>query len=246
MLPAFLMGVAALFVVWTFLGWYARAKTEDVKRTLRWTGITVGILVIAILILTGRFAAAMAGLMGLSAWAWRVFNMIQVGRQFGGMFRGMSGASRSHAGGPKKSTVESKFIRMTLDHDSGDMDGDVLTGPYANRRLSSLSQKEILDLRDACESDPDSLALVESYLDRAHPDWRADPGGNDGAHQSGPPSSAMTPDEARRILGLADGASDDDINAAYRRLMGQLHPDKGGSDYLAAKVNAAKDLLLKK
>jgi len=55
---------------------------------------------------------------------------------------------------------------------------------------------------------------------------------------------AMSRDEALKVLGLAPGAGDDDIRAAYRRLMQQNHPDKGGSDYLASKINQAKDVLL--
>ena len=46
------------------------------------------------------------------------------------------------------------------------------------------------------------------------------------------------------MLGLQEGASDDDIRAAHRKLILQTHPDKGGSDYLASKINEAKDVLL--
>ena len=58
------------------------------------------------------------------------------------------------------------------------------------------------------------------------------------------PQPNMSAEEAYSILGLKPGASDDDIKAAYRRVIGQLHPDRGGTDYLAAKVNQAKDVLL--
>ena len=54
----------------------------------------------------------------------------------------------------------------------------------------------------------------------------------------------MSRDEALRILGLESGASPDEIKSAYHRLMAALHPDKGGSTYLAAKLNEAKDRLL--
>jgi DnaJ-domain-containing protein 1 len=122
------------------------------------------------------------------------------------------------------------------------MDGEVLQGRFAGRRLSALSRDDLLALHAETQADADSAALLEAFLDRAYPDWRA---GGASASSAASPAAAMGADEARRILGVGDGASPEDIKAAYRRLMAQMHPDKGGSDYLAAKVNQAKDVLLK-
>jgi DnaJ-domain-containing protein 1 len=242
-MAAFLFGVLIVGGIIVFLGWYARAKTEDVKRLLRWAGIGAGLLLIAFLALTGRIAAAFAFLMGLMAWAWRVFNLIQMGQQMGSMFRGF--ANRGGGGAPHASQVKSAFFAMTLDHEQGTLDGQVLQGRFTGRKLSSLVLEEALSLFAEVATDSDSTALLEAYLDRAHPDWRAK--GHERAAGAPPPPNpgAMGESEALQILGLTKGASAEDVKAAYRRLMGQMHPDRGGSDYLAAKINAAKDVLLK-
>lgn len=58
------------------------------------------------------------------------------------------------------------------------------------------------------------------------------------------PGKPMSRAEALDILGLSDPASPDDINEAYKRLMLKLHPDRQGSDWMAAKLNEARDFLL--
>ncbi len=142
------------------------------------------------------------------------------------------------------SAVRTKVLAMELDHDSGKMDGEILAGEYAGRRLSDLSLEELVVLMAECTAAKDqSLALLEAYLDRAHPDWR-DGAEGEGASGSGNASAKMTVREAYEILGLEPGAGEEEIVAAHRRMMKQYHPDQGGSDYLAARINQAKDLLL--
>jgi DnaJ domain len=125
----------------------------------------------------------------------------------------------------------------------------VLRGRYAGRSLASLGLAELLDLITDCQrDDPRSVPLIETYLDRRQPDWRDHAaGGPQGADQSAASPAAGTMDEATAwsILGLAPGASEVEIKAAHRRLMTKLHPDHGGSGYLAAQLNQAKDLLLR-
>ena len=144
------------------------------------------------------------------------------------------------------SAVRTKMLAMELDHDSGNMDGEVLAGEFSGRRLSDLSLDELVELMGECSSAKDqSLALLEAYLDRAHPDWREGAGATgEGASAPGSSSAKMTVGEAYEILGLEPGAGEDEIIAAHRRMMKQYHPDQGGSDYLAARINQAKDLLL--
>ncbi|MEZ5906713.1 MAG: DnaJ domain-containing protein [Geminicoccaceae bacterium] len=116
-------------------------------------------------------------------------------------------------------------------------------GRFAGRELAALSQGELLDLlAEAGISDPQSSSLLEAYLDRRFPDWRE-------AEREGPAaagSAGMGEQEALEILGLQKGAGPDAIKEAHRRLMTKVHPDSGGSNFLAAQINRAKDLLLGK
>jgi hypothetical protein len=146
-------------------------------------------------------------------------------------------------GGPAPQTgaansVETAFLNMTLDHDSGRMTGSVKAGQFAGRDLAALNLPELLLLLEECQiADIDSVALLEAWLDRAHPDWRSEPAAE-------PRSAAITREEALDILGLKEGADEDAIRAAHRRLMKTAHPDQGGSAWLAARINAARDFLL--
>lgn len=143
----------------------------------------------------------------------------------------------------QKSRVETSLLAMTLDHDSGAMDGEVLAGPKYGQKLSQLSDPDLRAFHELCvKSGDQSRALLEAWLDRHKNNWRSAWGvsGNEPRSAAGPMGRA----EALAILGLKDGATADDIKAAHRRLMKDFHPDKGGSDYLASKINAAKDVLL--
>lgn len=142
------------------------------------------------------------------------------------------------------SRVNTSVLAMELDHDSGTMDGTVLAGGLKGRKLSTLTMDEIRTLHRACAAAPDqSRALFEAWLDRSRSGWREAWGGKEkpSAHAAG---GRMSRKEALAILGLKDDAGLDDIRSAHRRLMKEFHPDHGGSDYLAAKINEAKDLLV--
>ena len=144
----------------------------------------------------------------------------------------------------QSSRVATSLIAMQLDHDTGQMDGDVLAGAFKGRRLSSLSLVETQALHAQCAAANDqSRALLEAWIERSHPEWRAQ--WNSGAGRPTSTSNAkMTRAEALAILGLKEGATPDQVRAAHRRLMKTAHPDLGGSDYLAAKINEAKEFLL--
>jgi DnaJ-domain-containing protein 1 len=134
---------------------------------------------------------------------------------------------------------------MSLDHDTGEMDGDVLAGRHEGRRLSELDLKALLEVAEDMRGDAESLRLLEGYLDRAHPGWRDDAQADAARRQGAPPrAGGMSEKEAYQILGLEPDASDAEVRDAHRRLMKQFHPDRGGSAALAAKINEAKDRIL--
>jgi hypothetical protein len=148
------------------------------------------------------------------------------------------------------SEVETSYLRMRLDHDTGAMSGMVRQGRFTGRRLDELTEPELMEFWRECRvGDEASARLMESYLDRLQPDWRSGAAGAGGAGAdagAGPRTTAdaMTRDEALAVLGLTQGADAAAIKKAHRDLMMKLHPDQGGSTYLATKINRAKEILL--
>lgn len=149
--------------------------------------------------------------------------------------------------GGQTSQVRSAGLEMILDHDTGEMDGRILAGRFEGHMLSQITLADLLLVAEDFRDDEESLRLLESYLDRAHSGWREDV--DDGPSERegpAPRSGSMSTQEAYEILGLEPGASEAEVTSAHRRLIKQVHPDLGGSDALAAKINEAKDLLLGK
>jgi DnaJ-domain-containing protein 1 len=156
------------------------------------------------------------------------------------MFAGL-GSKRSSG---QASRVRSQYLDMVLDHDSGELSGQIVAGPHAGRNLGEFDLPQLTAMISGF--DAESVALLESYLDRRFPAWRENTQGNAAGGQSRAASSGkMTDEEAYQILGLQPGARRDEIGRAHRALMKKLHPDQGGSTYLAARVNEAKDTLLR-
>jgi len=143
----------------------------------------------------------------------------------------------------KQSEVVSRILKMTLDHDSGDLSGVILEGPYKDWLLDELDRQQLDELMVFCQQeDADSAQLLASYFEQRFPD--GDGQSEDHEQSSGGGSGGLTQAEALSLLGLEEGATRDEIIAAHRALIQKLHPDRGGSDYLAAKINEAKDFLL--
>jgi len=147
--------------------------------------------------------------------------------------------------GGQTSTVRSAWLEMQLDHETGDMEGFVLTGKMEGTLLSMMDEETLLALYTDLQSDGDSAQLMEAYLDRRIPLWRENPdAGSNSGQRSATSTGPMTKEEAYQVLGLEPGAGTDAIRAAHRRLMKVVHPDSGGSTFLAARINEAKNTLL--
>ena len=238
------LGAAVLIALLLGANRLANADPKSLVRGLKWLGIGLGVLLAMWLAATGR-AATMAPmvLLAIPFVRRRLFAALGGG---GSPF----GVRKAPSGG-QSSDVETAYLRMTLDHDSGEVEGQVLDGRFKGRSLATLGLEELLELREECgREDPESLPLVEAYLDRAFADWRAEFGA-EGEQETGEQGSSaraydrpMTKQEAWGVLDLAPGASAEEIRAAHHRLMKKVHPDQGGSNYLASKINQAKDVLL--
>lgn len=222
--------------------WFVSANPRLLANLLRYGSVGLFGMLAVFLMITGRFGLGL--LPAAIAFAiWRGMRGQGFGIPFGG-FGGRTGSGRASPG--RTSDVETAYLRMVLDHDTGTMSGTVLRGDHAGRDLSDLNLQQLIELAIECEEeDPQSAQLLETFLDRVHgPEWRdaAQAGSGGGRSRSG---GAMTIEEAREILGVESGASAEEIRAAHHRQMLKNHPDRGGSSYLAAKINEAKDLLLR-
>lgn len=242
MVPALVLGVAIL-VGFLMLGrWYVQAAPGQIIRLARVLAIILGVGFLLFILLGQRWSWLPGILFVGLPW----LNRLRALRSFARNMRGPSPGQTS--------TVNTAYFRMTLDHDSGAMDGQVLAGTFSGRELSTMTLDEHLGLMRECAGDEQSAAVLAAYLDRVFPQWRdhagaagdqAGAGAGAGAGgRAAPGGGAMTRDEALEILGLDATADDRDIETAYRALMQKMHPDVGGSDYFAAKLNEAKAVLL--
>jgi len=237
MAPAFILGIVLLVGVILAGSWYVSTDTKTLLKVLKWGLIGTVAVGAAFFLTTGRFTWALATIPALIPWFMRARSVARMAKTFSRM-----SASHKNTATGETSEVSSRYLCMVLDHDSGAMRGEVLAGVYAGRSIESLRIGELLELLDQCRrDDEEGRRLVEAYLDREHGDWRDAPGPT---FSSG--DGEMDRVESLLVLGVGAGASDAEIRDAYRRLIAGLHPDHGGSDYLAAKINRAKDVLLGK
>jgi DnaJ-like protein len=229
-----LLGLAALVLFLIAARIYTMANPQVLVRQLR---IGAGVAALAgagFLVFRGLLGYAMS-LAALGSWL--------LWGSGGFSWGGFPGSAQKAPG--QTSRVVTDYLEVELEHDTGAISGHVLKGAFAGRELESLAPIEMAQLWQDCRfADPQSAQILEAYLDRVHPTWREDLSRSESG-DSAAPAGKMTKEEALDILGLEPGASEADIRRAHRELMMKLHPDHGGSTALAAKVNEAKEVLLR-
>ena len=239
MLPYLFLGIALLGLLLLLMRWYVNADPRLIARALKITAVVVGGALLVIILTAGLYR--LLPFLVLTALPWWLENR---------MARSQAGAS---PGGSGNSEVETRYLRMVLDHATGEMSGTILEGVHRGQDLAQLTEAETIELlRECAVEDPDSARLLEAWLDRVYgPDWRTDASyeGTGNAGSTGGTSGGngdMTEPEALDILGLERGAGKDEIEQAWRRQMAKNHPDAGGSTWIATRINQAKDFLLKR
>ncbi len=237
MIAYFILGIG-LFLGTIFLAqWYSRANPATVLKTIKIIIAIIGLFVALFLLFTGRIFLVLAAIPLLLPFILRSK----------ALFSRLKAASGGTSG--QSSEVVTRFLRMKLDHDSGDMDGLILTGEREGSWLSELDLSAMEQLyRIYSVEDKKSAELLSAYASRRFGDiWNdaAETDFKDENEKRGQDfDDQMDRKKALEILGLTGSPSDDEVRSAHRKLMQKLHPDHGGNTYLATQVNRAKDILL--
>jgi len=231
-MPTIILGLLALVLALWALSVISKVNPKIAARVVKLSGGLVALGVAVFVGLRGEIGIAIPlGLFGLGLLGWVPFGPA-----------GFSQRTQKSTG--QTSRVRSTFLEMQLDHDSGAMRGRIVAGSHQGAALETLDVKTLAGLLD--EMDEESRALLVAYLDRRDPGWSEHAQAHATAGRAAASSGKMTEQEAYQILGVEPGAGADAITRAHRTLMKKLHPDQGGSTYLAARVNEAKEILLRR
>lgn len=237
-MPNLIIGLFLLYLILAGIKQFARLSPAVAARLVRQGGGVLGLIGALLLVLRGSLglASLVASLaFGFAGWG-KLQNLAS------NFVRGGVGGAAG-----RKSSARSAMIDMHLDHATGELGGIVLSGPYQGRPLQTLTRSDCLALYAAAlREDPDGALLLETYLDRRFAGWREAAQDQSDARGGRSGTGSMTAEEAYQVLGLSQGAGAEDIARAHRSLMKKLHPDHGGSTSLAARVNQAKDVLLRR
>src|ERR1700730_17101607 len=238
-MPTLIAGIVAVILLYSLLQMFRAANHVVLARAIKIGGGVVALAVAAFTGIKGELAVAIPlGIFGAGLLGWSPFGISGFGNIGGGVWG--SNAQRSPG---QTSRVRSQFLDMILDHDSGELSGQIVAGPYAGRSLGEFDLAQLTAMISSF--DTESVSLLESYLDRRFPAWRENAQGHAAGGQGRSAASGkMTNEEAYQILGLQPRAGRDELGRAHRALMKKLHPDQGGWTYLAARVNEDKDSLV--
>src|SRR5215468_2481745 len=232
-MPALVLGLLALFLLLWLLNSFVRSNPHHVAAVVKTSGGALALLGAVVFGIRGHLELAIPlGVTGLGLLGWLPWGPAGFGER-----------TRKSAG--QVSRVRTAFMEMELEHDTGAMHGRILVGRHEGRSLDALDVATLVGLLP--EIDEESRALLATYLDRRDSAWRDHAQGDAAAGRGAAPAGGpMTDQEAYQILGLEPGASAEAIGRAHRNLMKKLHPDQGGTTYLAARINEAKDTLLRR
>jgi hypothetical protein len=231
---ALIFGLVVLALLLWAVHAFTQVKPQTAAVVLKTGGGLSALAVAGLLGARGRLDIAIPlGLTGLGLLGWLPWSI-----------PGLGARMRKSTG--QVSRVRSAFVEMELDHDTGTMRGRILAGRHEGAALDALDVATLAGFLP--DIDEESRSLLMAYLDRREPLWRenAQADATAGSSRRGWSTGKMTEEEAYQILGVQPGASAKDIGLAHRSLMKKLHPDQGGSTYLAARVNEAKDVLLRR
>jgi hypothetical protein len=241
-MPYILAGFLVFWLSLYMMQAFVRANPAALARTMKRGSGYLALLAAGFLLLRGRIDFALV-LAALGFW------LIGISRRLSSTFLRRGSAARARAAGVSR--VRSAMIEMELDQATGQMYGTILAGPDEGKSLEQMIRPQCEALYRLClRDDPEGARLLEVYLDRRFPGWRTarDKEDDAGACYAGGAArqGAMSEDEAYEVLGLHKGASRDEVMRSHRSLIKKLHPDHGGSTDLAARVNEAKDVLMRR
>jgi hypothetical protein len=232
-MPTLVLGVLALVLILWLLNSFSRTNPQVLAAVLKTGGGIISLAGAAFFGSRGHLEVAIPlGLTGLGMLGWLPWGPAGFG-------------ARTQKSAGQVSRVRTAFIEMELDHDTGAMRGRILVGRHEGSALDALDVATLTGFLG--EIDEESRALLATYLDRRDPAWREHAQGDAAAGLDRPPRGGpMTEQEAYQVLGLQPGASPQEIGRAHHALMKKVHPDQGGTTYLAARINEAKDTLLRR
>lgn len=249
MIVRILLAAIIITAAWLGIRWLQGHSSQQLRHTLSRLALYTGIAVVIVLALSGRLHWLAAVVAALIPFLQRLSPLLRYAPFAHQAYRHYQRQKSATAPPPpgQTSSVSARFIQMTLNHSDGSIDGVILEGPYRERRLSELKLEQLLEcLRQWRVNDEESVRLLSAYLDQTYGvEWhQADTSASSTDSNGDQRPTGMSEDEALAILGLSPPVTREAIITAHRRLIQKLHPDRGGSNYLAVKINQAKDLLL--